>query len=175
MSKKYILDFKIDQDDYRNTMICMTFGIQKWKRVAILVTWCVFAALLVLNITKIIHLSNVVYTCSLLVTVIIAAAFITMEINIYKYKKIYKSGKNIRREIVVEDKGCTFKNRSTEESGFNPWNEISRIQELEKYFVIGVNKNDAIILPKRAFKNDNEIDGFRELVYEKIEGRFMPL
>ena len=174
MSKKYVLDFKIDEDDYRNTITCMTFGIQKWKRVGILIVWCVFTILLILNIAKVIQLDKIIYTCSLLVTVIIGAAFITMQINIFKYKKTYKSGKNIRRQITADDKGCTFKNRSTEESGFNPWGEISRVQELEKYFIIGVNASDAIILPKRAFKNENEIDGFKDLVSDKINGRFMP-
>lgn len=175
MTGKMVFNFKIDEKDYQKSLICMTFGIQKWKRTAILIVWIAAAIAFILNLLKVIHLSSVVYTCALLVFVIVGTAFITTLINIYKYKKTYKKGKNIRRQIVTDDKGITFKNSSTEESGFNEWSEINRIQELEDAFIIGVNARDAIILPKRAMENEDNIEEFIDLVTSKINGRFMGL
>lgn len=175
MIQKMVFNFKIEQSDYQKSLICLTFGIQKWKRWTILIVWIFAAMLLLLNVLGMVHLSNVMYTCILLVLVIVGSAFITTCINIYKYKRRYQKGKNISRQIAADEKGLTFKNRSTEESGFHDWTQIQRIQELEDVFIIGVNARDAIILPKRAMKNEKEIERFITLAADKINGRFMGL
>lgn len=175
MTDRLVFNFKIEQSDYSDSVMCMTFGIQKWKRYLILFTWIICLSLFVLSMAKVITISPTVYACALLVVVIVGTAFLSVQINIFKYRKVYQKGRNIKRQIVVDDKGITFKNRSTEESGFNSWEEISRIQETEDQFIIGVNARDAVMLPKRAFLIEKDLDDFREIASAHIRARFMEM
>ena len=175
MQDRLVFNFKIEQSDYAKSMMCMTFGIQKWKRTIVLAVWIFSLILLLLSLTGVAHLSSTVYACVLLVVVIVGTAYISVMVSIAKYKKVYLKGRNIKRQIVVDDKGITFKNRSTEESGFNSWAEISRIQETDEQFVIGVNARDAVMLPKRAFLTEQDMEDFRSLGREHLRGRFMEI
>ena len=85
---RFTFDFNIEPKDYRETITAVTFGIQRWKRIGIFCVWVVMAVLFLLNLLKVIRLSNVVYTCSLMVTVVVAAAYVTMLIGMTKYKTI---------------------------------------------------------------------------------------
>lgn len=175
MNDRLVFNFKIEQSDYSDSVMCMTFGIQKWKRILIMCTWVICLAVFMLSMAKVITISATVYACCLLVVVIVGTAFLSVQINIFKYRKIYQKGRNIKRQIVVDDKGITFKNKSTEESGFNSWEEINRIQETEDQFIIGVNARDAVMLPKRAFLIEKDMDDFREMSRKHILGRFMEI
>ncbi|MBP3891361.1 MAG: YcxB family protein [Solobacterium sp.] len=172
---RFTFDFNIEPKDYRETITAVTFGIQRWKRIGIFCVWVVMAVLFLLNLLKVIRLSNVVYTCSLMVTVVVAAAYVTMLIGMTKYTKQFKSGKNIKRRVIVDDEGFVFKNRSTEESGSNPWSDVFQIKELENYYMIGVNARDAVIIPKRAILTEKEDEDFRELIREKVGNRFFEM
>ena len=173
--KRFVFDFDLEPADYRETITAISFGIQRWKRIAIFSVWLLMTTLFVLNYFRVIRISQVVYTCSLMVMVIVAGAFLTMQIGILKYKKEFKNGKNIKRRIIVDDTGFTFKNRSSEKSGSNPWEDITQVKELEHHYMIGVNQRDAVILPKRAILTEKERDEFEDLVREKIGNRFFEL
>lgn len=174
--KKVIIDFKIEPQDYAETIAAMTFGIQKWKRYAIGITWLFCAICLLLTVTHVFqNISPTMYTCFLLVTVIVGAAWISMQIAIYNYKVKYKSGINLKRRITVDNSGLTFKNRSTEEKGHNGWEDVARVKELENYFLIGVNARDAVIIPKRSIMTQRDYNTLLSLLEENIGNRFYKL
>ena len=172
---KHVYNFKMTVADYRDMAVCRTFGTAPWRRYFMGAAWAIFAILLVLHFTHIITLSSTVYVCALLVTVIVAAAVITMEINIHKYKEAYKNGFNAERQIVVTEEGFTFRNRGTDEAGSNPWSEISRLEEMPKIFVIQLGAREAVILPKRAMGTQAKVDEFISVVNQYIPDRFHPL
>lgn len=171
-NNKLVFDFKLEPNDYTETIIDVTFGIQKWKRYVIAAVWFFFAILFVLHLAHVITLSNVMYSCALLVTVVVGAAFITMVIGIYQYRGKYKKGINLKRRIEVDAEGFTFKNRSTEESGSNPWSDVMQIRELNDYYIIGINQRDTIVLPKRAILTAKDKERFDALCEEKLKNRF---
>lgn len=173
--QRLVFDFNLEPADYRETITAITFGIQRWKRIAIFSTWLVLTTLFVLNYFKVIRLSTVMYTCCLMVMVIVAAAFVSMQIGIQKYRKEFKKGKNLKRRVIVDDTGFIFKNRSSEATGTNPWEDITQIKELENHYMIGVNQRDAVILPKRAVLTEKQGEEFEDLVREKIGNRFFEI
>ena len=97
------------------------------------------------------------------------------EIAIYNYKGKYKTGINLKRQITVDHTGLTFKNRSTEESGHNGWDDVARVKELENYFLIGVNARDAIIIPKRSILTNRDYNALVDLFEKNLGNRFYKL
>ena len=172
---KHVYNFKMTVADYRDMITCKTFGVQPWKRIFMAIVWCVSAIAVLLNFTKVLQLSATVYVCVLLVTVIVAAAVITMEVNIHKYKEAYKNGFNAERQIVMDEEGFTFRNKASDESGFNPWSDVTRLDEMKMVFVIQLNAREAVILPKRAMGTQIKVDEFMAFVNEHIPDRFHPI
>lgn len=167
-----VFDFKLEPKDYTESIIDVTFGVQRWKRYVIGIAWVFFTILFILHKFKVITLTNIMYSCSLLVMVIVGAAFATMVIGIFQYRRKYKTGLNLKRRIVVDNEGFTFKNRSTEESGFNPWSDVVQIRELNDFYIIGINQRDTVILPKRAILTAKDKERFDTLCEEKLKHRF---
>ena len=172
---RMVFNFKMSLEDYHQMMVSRTFGNSWIRRIILLVVWLVFTGLVVLDLTGVIELTRIVHVCALLVAVSFPAAVITMEINVSKYKDAYLSGFKAERQIVADEEGLTFCNRSTGESGSNPWGEVTKLEELKDVFVIQLNRREAVILPKRGMGNTKKVDQFREMVKEKIPERFYPL
>ena len=172
---RMVFNFKMSLEDYHQMMVSLTFGHSWIRRIILLVVWLVFTGLIVLDLTGVIELTRIVHVCALLVAVSFPAAVITMEINVSKYKDAYLSGFKAERQIVADEEGLTFCNRSTGESGSNTWGEVTKLEELKDVFVIQLNRREAVILPKRGMGNTKKVDQFREMVKEKIPERFYPL
>ena len=172
---RMVFNFKMSLEDYHQMMVSRTFGNSWIRRIILLVVWLVFTGLIVLDLTGVIELTRIVHVCALLVAVSFPAAVITMEINVSKYKDAYLSGFKAERQIVADEEGLTFCNRSTGESGSNTWGEVTKLEELKDVFVIQLNRREAVILPKRGMGNTKMVDEFREMVKEKIPERFYPL
>ena len=172
---RMVFNFKMSLEDYHQMMVSRTFGNSWIRRIILLVVWLVFTGLIVLDLTGVIELTRIVHVCALLVAVSFPAAVITMEINVSKYKDAYLSGFKAERQIVADEEGLTFCNRSTGESGSNTWGEVTKLEELKDVFVIQLNRREAVILPKRGMGNTKKVDQFREMVKEKIPERFYPL
>lgn len=175
MAMRMVFNFKMSMDDYHKMMVCRTFGNSWLRRLVLFGTWTVFTILLVCDLTNVLRLSRVVHVCALLVAVSLPAAVITMEINVSKYKEAYLSGFQAERQIVADDEGLTFRNKSTDESGKNAWSEVSKLEELKDSFIIQLNRREAVILPKRGMGDHKKVEQFRELVNEKIPERFYPI
>ena len=173
--KKFVFDFKIEKDDYRKSVMCITFGSQKWKRILLIVVWIAAAITFVLNLLGVVELSSPMYACCLMVTIALASVWITTQISIFKYRDVYKKGKGIKRRISFDDKGVTFTNLSNNDFGFSPWEEIHRFQETADSYIIGVGSSDAVILPKRAILLNKDVRDFERFVQDHIQGRFMPM
>ncbi len=50
----------------------------------------------------------------------------------------------------------------------SPWSKILKMKETKSFFLLYVSENDAHIVQKRMFKNEEEINNFKSLVIEKI-------
>ena len=161
--------------DYRDMMVCKTFGVQAWRRAFMLIVWVASAVALLLDYANILQLNTTMHVCVLTVTVAIVAAVITMEVNIHKYKDAYQNGFNAERQIVMSDEGFTFRNRASEESGFNPWSDVTSLDEMKMVFVIQLNAREAVILPKRAMGTQAKVDEFISVVNAHIPDKFHPV
>ena len=169
---KYVYNFKMKGSDYRDYIYCRTFGAQAWRRYFILITWIVSAICLFLDYANVITLNQTLHMCVLMVTVIVAMAAITAEINIHKYNDAYKNGFKAERQIIASDEGLVFRNRASDESGANKWEDISRIDEMKMVFVIQLEAREAVILPKRAMGTQVRVDEFIALVNRHIPEHF---
>lgn len=172
---KYVYNFKMKGSDYRDYIYCRTFGAQAWRRYFILITWIVSAIALFLDYANVITLNQTVHMCVLMVAVIVAMAAITAEINIYKYNDAYKNGFKADRQIIASEEGFIFRNRASDASGTNSWEDISRIDEMKMVFVIQLEAREAVILPKRAMGTQSKVEEFIALVNQHIPERFYPV
>jgi hypothetical protein len=170
-----VFKFKMSIDDYHHMLMCRTFGNSRIRRGLLFISWVVFTVLIICDLTHVLTLSRVVHVCALMVAVAVPAAFVTMEVNVSKYKDAYKEGFKAERQIIADEEGLTFCNRSTDESGSNPWTDVTRLEEMKNVFVIQLNRREAVILPKRGMGNDKKIEMFRDLAKQKIPNRFYPL
>lgn len=172
---RMVFNFKMSISDYRKMMYYRTFGISFFKRVFIFSVWTVFAVLFVCDLSHVIVLTRVVHVCALMVTIAVPASFITMEINVSQYKQAYLEGCKAERQIVVDEEGFTFKNRTTDESGFNPWSDITRLEEMKQLFVIQIGRKEAVILPKRGMGDHRKVGTFIDMAIAHIPETFAPL
>lgn len=172
---RMVFNFKMSLEDYHHMMMCRTFGNSLVRRAVLLGSWAVFTILIVGDFAGVIRLSRVVHVCALMVAVALPAAVLTMEINVSKYKDAYMSGFKAQRQVIADEEGFTFCNKSTDELGTNPWTDVTKLEELKNVFVIQLNRHEAVILPKRGMGNGKKVEQFKELVSQKIPNRFYPL
>lgn len=172
---RMVFNFKMSLEDYHHMMMCRTFGNSLARRAVLFGSWAVFTVLIVCDFAGVIQLSRVVHVCALMVAVALPAAVLTMEINVSKYKDAYMTGFKAQRQIVADEEGITFCNKSTDESGTNPWTDVTRLEEMKNVFVIQLNRREAVILPKRGMGDGRKVEQFKELVKQKIPNRFYPL
>ncbi len=172
---RMVFNFKMSLEDCHHMMVCRTFGNSVARRVLLVASWAVFTVLIVCDFAGVIRLSRVVHVCALMVAVALPAAVLTMEINVSKYKETYRFGFKAQRQIVADEEGLTFCNKSTDESGSNPWSDVTRLEEMKHVFVIQLNRREAVILPKRGMGNEKRVEQFRDMVNQKIPNRFYPL
>lgn len=170
-----VFNFKMSVDDYRKMMFYKTFGISVYRRIFIFLVWIIFSILLLCDIAHIFTLTRVVHVCSLLIAVAVPAAFLTTEINIWQYKDAYLAGMKAERQIVINEEGLTFRNKSTDESGFNSWSDVTKMEEMKHMFLIQLGRKEAVILPKRSMGGKMKVQNFIDLVNRNIPDDFYPM
>lgn len=88
---------------------------------------------------------------------------------------IFKSGTRIRNEFTykVSDKGvnCTSENSSN----LIKWNEIIKASEYKKVIMLYTSLNQAIIIPGRFFKNENDREGLIKIIRNKVSSEKVKL
>lgn len=172
---RLVFKFKMTVQHYRKMMESKTFGNSVVRRILLLLLWLLFTGLYAAEKLKQIQLTNVIHICALLVMVALPAAWITMEINIFKYGSAYREGFMGERQIAVDHNGFTFTNVTSGESGKNAWEEISRVEELKDLFLIQINQREQVILPKKSMGDHRKIGIFKDMVNEKIPTHFYPM
>lgn len=169
---RFVYKFKMTVWHYRKMMESKTFGNSIFLRILLALVWALFTILFVLDVMGRTELSQVVHVCALLVMVAVPSAWLTMEINIYKYSQAYSAGLQAERKIEVDKVGFTFTNVTSGISGQNSWDEIEKIEELKDVFLIQINKKEQVILPKQSMGDNRKIGLFKDLVNENIPDRF---
>lgn len=172
---RMVFHFKMSVGDYREMMFYRTFGTSKLRRWLLFGTWAVFLLLLIGDWIHVVALSRVVHICALLVSVAVPASFITMEINVSQYKDAYLAGFKAERQIIADDEGLTFTNQMAKESGFNPWSDVTKLEEMKHVFVIQLNHKEAVILPKRGMGDHTKVETFIGMVKEHVPDAYCPM
>lgn len=172
---RLVFKFKMTVQHYRKMMESKTFGNSIAKRCLLFLLWLWFTGLYIAEKLQQVQLTNVIHICALLVMVALPAAWLTMEINIFKYSSAYREGFMGERQIAVDKNGFTFTNVTSGEAGKNTWEEISRIEELKDLFLIQINKKEQVILPKKSMGDNRKIGIFKDMVNENIPTHFYPM
>jgi hypothetical protein len=73
---------------------------------------------------------------------------------------IYLGSRFVFKDINIEFTHRGVNRKSDRINLSKPWREIVKAEETKKAFHIYISKNDFIIIPKRAFKDDAEINSF---------------
>lgn len=86
-------------------------------------------------------------------------------------ERVLKNGKNTdltgEREIIInEHKLVAITNSSFTEY---KWNAFEKLEENDRYLFLFVHINNAIVIPKRIFRDEEEINRFRTEVTTKID------
>lgn len=81
-----------------------------------------------------------------------------------EYRKI--TGKDLPFQIEICE---TFIRKTTDISNHAfEWHMIELVQELQQHFILFIKQDDPLIIPKRFFKNQKELDYFKELIRKKL-------
>jgi len=85
------------------------------------------------------------------------------------YKQQMMDGKNI--QLIVAEQGIDTATDSI--TGQYAWPGFIGTSEEPQHFVIWVNKVQAVCIPKRAFRDKQQIDEFQEIITRNIENQEM--
>ena len=97
---------------------------------------------------------------------------ILMAANIYfgVWKQADKVSKMIERaKYTFAEQGIETVTDSS--SSQNDWSRLSKIRETKKDFILYPQENVFFVIPKRFYKNETQIEEFRNLVREKLGGK----
>ena len=86
-----------------------------------------------------------------------------------KIKKIPVDGGHILGQKEIEFTEEKYYSKTKNSEGSAEWSTIKSIEENKKSFYLYVDKNMAIMVPKRVFKDETEMNEFRNLVTRKIK------
>jgi len=86
-----------------------------------------------------------------------------------KAKRVFKSNKHLSKQHVygLNSKGIEVKTESG--SGLIPWANISQFVQNDSGFYLFTGKKRALVIPKRALKNESELSSSKRIVHENIE------
>ncbi|MBU9713977.1 YcxB family protein [Evansella tamaricis] len=83
--------------------------------------------------------------------------------------KEYESDKRIKNEISYTFSGEGISQQTGRSNNFFEWSDIHLAREYEEMFLLYISKHKAIILPKRFFQLNDDIDLFKIIVTKHIE------
>jgi hypothetical protein len=91
---------------------------------------------------------------------------------LYAYFNLRKQFMNIRKlreesEYYISNFGVDLESSSS--SSKWRWDEFIKSTETKWYFAMFITKNEALLIPKRCFMNDEQIDVLKRLLKTKIE------
>ncbi len=73
---------------------------------------------------------------------------------------IYLSSRYAFKDIETEFNHWGVSRKSGKINWSKPWREIVKVKETKTAFLVYISKNDFIVIPKRAFKDDAEMNSF---------------
>ena len=156
------LQFEITREDYAD-FNKFDFISTKLKSIILTGIICIVIMLLFINSKKIDLIKSIVSTL-----LFISIYFYIYYIELKKSKNIPITNGSILGRKYYEFSNTKIKYKTANSEGLYEWNIAKIIKENKKAFYIYIDKNLAIVIPKRAFKNIDEIDEFRKLVYQNI-------
>ncbi len=98
----------------------------------------------------------------LLLLVVICALFI-VPIQLYRGSEKLKQ----QYELVFSEEGIQFKTEDID--SHLKWELYKRWIENQEFFIMYHGKNEFSVIPKRVFRDEAELNGFRELIRRKVD------
>jgi len=90
-------------------------------------------------------------------------------------KRVFKHSKLLQEELTISFTNESIKLERTSASQDLKWDYISKLVEYKKFFVIYDTKYTAISIPKRFFKNEQEIIAVKNLLKKNLSNKNLKL
>ncbi|MDG5471448.1 YcxB family protein [Jeotgalibacillus sp. ET6] len=92
-----------------------------------------------------------------------------------KTSREYDSDQLIQKEITYTFSSKEIQQKFDRSVGYFEWNQIQNVYENKDMFRLYVSKAKAIILPKRFFNSDAEIDLLKKLIRDNVDNKKVKL
>lgn len=155
----------INKDDYRAIVYFNVFTKTKIRAILFVIIGLIVIVELGLHFTGIRRVEGLPLYFDYLVALIIILLPIEVEFICRKMIKTDKLTLGVEQEIIINDEEIVCNNINSQ--GRYEWPLMYRGYESNKYFLIFVNIQQAIIIPKRDLQTE-EIDQLRTIIDEKI-------
>lgn len=167
-----VYQFNTTVEDYREISYFTTFSMRRLQNAAIAVIWAISLVAFVLDLTKVIHLSQVVHLCVLLVTVTVPMLLVSVEVSISRFKKSGQEYLQKKRTVTLDDQGVKYYESGAAAPGYDKWNDFYHIYETKTLFLFYINANKVFAVPKRG-QSEKRIDSTRSFLQDKLGKRYV--
>jgi hypothetical protein len=171
MTLPIVYEYKLTTDDYRKMSFSSTFSHRRSQNIILFLVWGVSFTALMLELAKVIKMSQPVHICSLMVTVTVPMLLFSVLNNVHKFKV---SGRDYRKKthtVLMDAEKVTYSESDSADSGTDRWDDFEYAFETKDLFLLYRTTNNAVIIPKREV-SEQQVTQTRELMQDKLGKRF---
>jgi hypothetical protein len=166
-----VYQFQSTMDDYREMSFFSTFSFRKGQNVFLLIAWIVAATAFLLDVTKVIKMTETVHLCALMVAVTMPMLFVSALVNVHRFKVNGAGYRKKTHTILLGKDNVQYRESGNNNTGMDKWDDIAYAFETDHLFLLYRTPNNAVLLPKRT-ASEKQILETRACLKEKLGVRF---
>lgn len=165
-----VYHFKLKVEDYREMSFFSTFSYRKSQNIFLLVAWVASVVAFLLDVTKVITLTQTIHLCVLMVTVALPMLFVSVLLNVHKFK-LNSEYRKRDHTVLLGKENVQYSEVGKKDTGIDKWEDFAYAFETKHLFMLYRTPNDAVLLPKRDVTRQ-QIEHTRLCLKEKLGARF---
>lgn len=166
-----VYQFKSTMDDYREMTFFSTFSFRKGQNIAILLTWITGTTAFLLDLAKVIKMTETIHLCALMVAVTMPVLFVSYLTNVRRFKINGADYRKKTHTVLLGKDDIQYKESGNIHTGADKWDDIAYAFETDHLFLLYRTSNNAVLLPKRS-TTEKQIEETRVCLQEKLGVRF---
>lgn len=158
MQETFLLKFDVHYGEYAGSLF-RHYLKSKYLRFFLLFLLGLILLMAFLGLVTSSEMNLLVSILSSILPIIVISVFAPILFFIFT-ALIYLGSRFVFKDIHIEFTHWGINRKSDRINLSKPWRDIVKAEETKTAFHIYITKNDFIIIPKRAFKDDNEMNSF---------------
>jgi hypothetical protein len=166
-----VYHFKLTVEDYREMSFFSTFSYRKSQNIFLLLAWIASVTAFLLDMTKVITLTQTVHICTLMVTVTLPMLLVSVWMNVRKFKLSQSGHRGKEHTVLLGQDNVQYRESGNSHTGLDKWDDFIYAFETKKLFLLFRTQNNAVLLPKRDVSS-RQIEQTRACLKDKFGVRF---